>query len=67
MLPEHVDVPMPTQIGEVIRLTSIEPRKNRFRFYTLSWQRDLFGGVALVRTYGRLGTSGRTRITSFAD
>jgi predicted DNA-binding WGR domain protein len=32
------------------------------RFYSLEVGRDLFGRVVLVRTWGRLGTAGRTRL-----
>src|SRR5450756_561349 len=48
-------------------LVNVDPDKNRYRFYTLSWQPSLFGGLALVRSWGRIGTSGRSRAIFFAD
>jgi predicted DNA-binding WGR domain protein len=48
-------------------LVSIDPSKNRYRFYTLTWQPALFEGSALVRSWGRIGTSGRSRAIFFAD
>ena len=48
-------------------LVSVDPDKNRCRFYTLTWQPSLFGGLALVRSWGRIGTSGRWRAIFFAD
>ena len=32
------------------------------RFYSLQVERDLFGGVVLTRQWGRIGTTGRTRL-----
>ena len=48
-------------------LVNVDPDKNRYRFYTLTWQPSLFGGLALVRSWGRIGTSGRSRAIFFAD
>lgn len=36
--------------------------RNMARFYTLSIEPDLFGGAALVRRWGRIGTFGQRRI-----
>jgi len=47
----------------VIRMISIDPTKNRRRFYELRTQHDLFGDPIVTRTYGRIGTPGRTRIS----
>ena len=41
------------------RLQKINPAKNMARFYHLDLQPDLFGGVQLVRSWGRLGTEGQ--------
>lgn len=43
-------------------LRSIDPSCNRARFYTLSIEPTLFGDVALVRHWGRIGSPGRHRI-----
>lgn len=37
------------------------------RFYCLSVEQSLFGDAALVREWGRIGTSGRRRLDLFAD
>ncbi|WP_244646269.1 WGR domain-containing protein [Bradyrhizobium campsiandrae] len=37
------------------------------RFCQLSLQPTLFGGVAMVRNWGRIGTSGQTMIKTFDD
>ena len=50
-----------------VHLVSVDLNKNRHRFYTFTWQPSLFGGLALVRSWGRIGTSGRSRAIFFAD
>jgi predicted DNA-binding WGR domain protein len=40
-------------------LHRIDPTQNMARFYALDVQRDLFGGILLVRQWGRIGTHGR--------
>jgi len=45
-----------------IVLTSIDPSRNRARFYVLSIQPTLFGEHALMRQWGRIGTLGRCRL-----
>lgn len=45
-----------------IVLTSIDPSRNRARFYVLSIQPTLFGEHALMRQWGRIGTHGRCRL-----
>ncbi|MDQ0322630.1 putative DNA-binding WGR domain protein [Pararhizobium capsulatum DSM 1112] len=37
------------------------------RFYAMSIEASLFGGVALVRRWGRIGTLGQERIHLFTD
>ncbi len=49
------------------RFVSVDPATNRFRFYSLSWQPMLFGGGALIRTWGRIGSTGRTLETVYED
>lgn len=48
-------------------LTCRDPARNRARFYRLEIAPDLFGGVVLVRNWGRIGTRGQTRQHWFAD
>ncbi|MFC4170478.1 WGR domain-containing protein [Microvirga sp. GCM10011540] len=39
-----------------------DPAKNMARFYSLEVERDLLGRVVLVRRWGRIGTTGKTRL-----
>jgi predicted DNA-binding WGR domain protein len=50
-----------------VQLASVDPGRNRFRRYTLSWQPALWGGGALVRSWGRRGTTGRSQATFYAQ
>lgn len=43
-----------------------DPARNIARFYRLSLEPTLFGDVALVREWGRIGTQGRRRLDLFA-
>ena len=49
------------------RFVSVDSGENRARFYELRLQATLWGGVALVRTWGRLGTPGRWTATEYPD
>ena len=49
------------------RFVSVDPTKHRSRFYELRLQETLWGGVALVRAWGRLGTPGRWRAHEYPD
>ena len=42
-----------------VRLESIDPQRNRFRFFVVCWQPTLWNGPALMRIWGRVGTPGR--------
>jgi len=44
----------------------IEPEKNMARFYALVVQPTLFGEVALVRNWGRIGTRGQEKVQLFS-
>lgn len=44
---------------ETLRLESIDPERNRARFYAMAVREDLFGSWTLVRSWGRIGTWGR--------
>ena len=50
-----------------VRFVSLDPAKNRARFYTITWQPALWGGGALVRRWGRLGGQGRTLTAFYPD
>ena len=49
------------------RFVSVDPAEHRFRFYELRLQATLWGGVALVRAWGRLGTPGRWCASEYPD
>ncbi|RVK88961.1 WGR domain-containing protein [Sinorhizobium meliloti] len=45
----------------------IDTTRNMARFYAMSIEPDLFGGSALIRRWGRIGTRGQERIDLFKD
>ena len=45
----------------------IDSARNMRRFYRLDMQPDLFGGVLLVRQWGRIGARGRIVADRFDD
>ncbi|WEQ60575.1 WGR domain-containing protein (plasmid) [Novacetimonas hansenii] len=49
------------------RLRRIRPELNEWRFYAMSVQPDLFGGAALVRQWGRIGTTGSQCLDLYPD
>ncbi len=50
-----------------LRIERVNPETNMYRFYRLRLMPDLFGGVSLLREWGRIGTQGRHRIELFED
>ena len=50
---------------EDIRIQRIDPDANMYRFYRLRLLPDLFGGMSLLREWGRIGTQGRHKIELF--
>jgi len=44
-----------------VELRRIDPARNMSRFYRLDVQPDLFGGVLLMKEWGRIGAQGRRR------
>ena len=55
------------QFQHFVHFVSLDPAKNRARFYLLSWQASLLGDTALVCRWGRLGTQGRSRVIIIPD
>lgn len=45
----------------------IDRTKNMARYYALSIQPSLFGQTSLVRSWGRIGTYGKSKIHLFDD
>jgi predicted DNA-binding WGR domain protein len=62
---------MPDELRSPIKhhlvLHRIDPEQGIRRFYSLMIERDLFGGVVLVRNWGRIGTSGQELVKAFAS
>ena len=52
---------------EDIRIERVDAKANIYRFYRLRLMPDLFGGVSLLREWGRIGTQGRHRIELLED
>ena len=50
-----------------IHLVSIDPTRNRRRFWRLQWHPTLWEGQALLCIWGRIGTLGRVRVLGQAD
>lgn len=49
------------------QLALVPEAANCWRFYRLCLQDDLFGGTALLRQWGRIGTAGQSRLDLHAD
>jgi predicted DNA-binding WGR domain protein len=47
-------------------LHRIDPKANMARFYCIDIAPNLFGEVCVLRTWGRIGTRGQTRIETCA-
>ena len=45
-----------------VHLERVDRGRNCFRFYTLALEPTLFGDIALITRWGRIGTRGRQRI-----
>jgi predicted DNA-binding WGR domain protein len=50
-----------------IRLTRHDPVRNLHRYYALEVAPNLFGGFSLIRSWGRIGRSGRVKIDLYAS
>lgn len=46
-------------------LRRVDPERNMARFYLLTIQPTLFGGVSLIRNWGRIGTCGQVKIETY--
>lgn len=58
---------MSTPEHKPLHLRRIDPTRNMRRFYVLSIQPTLFGGMSLVRNWGRIGTNGQVMMQTFDD
>jgi predicted DNA-binding WGR domain protein len=48
-------------------LYRIDPSQNMQRFYTISVSSNLFGGRSLIKSWGRIGTRGQSKVEFFDD
>ena len=48
-------------------LFRIDPTQNMARFYSMTIQPNLFGGISLMRNWGRIGSVGQMRCDFFDD
>jgi predicted DNA-binding WGR domain protein len=53
-----------TESAELVR---IEHERNMARAYRVALWPDLFGGVTLMREWGRIGRAGRLRLDPYPD
>ena len=51
----------------MMHLRSVDPDQNRYRWYSMSLQYTIMGGVDLVCRWGRIGSQGRGIIYPFSD
>jgi len=60
---------LPAVVGfqQYARFERSDPATNRERFYLLAVQPTLLGDVALMRTWGRIGTNGHRLSSTFPD
>ena len=66
--PELFPLEVLSQFQVLIRFASIDPAVNRARWYQLQWQPTLWGELALIQTWGRIGTTGgHRRVRVYAD
>lgn len=50
---------------QTVHLRCVDSARNKRRFYVISVEPTLFGGMSLVRHWGRIGTIGRLRVDMF--
>ncbi|PPQ33152.1 hypothetical protein CCR94_02635 [Rhodoblastus sphagnicola] len=50
-----------------LHLERIDASRNMWRYYELELHPTLFGEHALVRTWGRIGAPGRSKIMTFSE
>jgi len=61
------ELPAVVGFAQYARFERLDPTANCARFYLLAVQPTLLGEVALVRTWGRLGTQGQSLTATFLD
>lgn len=51
----------------MVHLQRIDPTQNMARYYRVDVMPTLFGETSVMRTWGRIGTSGRSALETCAD
>jgi predicted DNA-binding WGR domain protein len=54
-----------TQLSYHLHVQRIDAAKNMARYYRLAIEPTLFGNIAVVRGWGRIGTRGQERVEFF--
>ena len=50
-----------------VHLVHVSPERNMARYYGIRVQPTLFGDVCVLRSWGRIGTKGRSMMMTFDD
>lgn len=50
-----------------VHLIHVDPDVNMARFYGIELQRTLFGEVSVLRSWGRIGTNGRSKMETYEN
>jgi predicted DNA-binding WGR domain protein len=59
--------PMVCAADHSLHLKRTDVARNMRRFYEISLQPTLFGGMSLVKNWGRIGSSGQCQILTFEE
>ena len=60
-----MSIGVPCDFTAYAHMVIIDHDANSQRFYSLSWQPCLFGGGAVIRRWGKIGTEGRKQTEFF--
>ncbi len=60
--PTQTETPAVCGFQQFARFERVDHALNCARFYVLSWQPLLWGEIALVRSWGRIGSQGSRRL-----
>ncbi|MGB3315301.1 MAG: WGR domain-containing protein, partial [Albidovulum sp.] len=55
------------KLPDPLHLTRCNPDLNMARFYVIALEPTLFGEVAVVRSWGRIGSRGQVRMETFGE
>jgi predicted DNA-binding WGR domain protein len=65
--PPDADAAAVAAFAQFARFVSVDPTRNRSRCDELRWQPALWGGVLLVRTWGRAGARRQAAVRDYPD